>query len=295
MPVSIAKIAATNRAKVLANLAGRSGIAYFKGNTVSVRKWTDTEERFRQESNFYYVTGAQDAGFHFTMDLSSKQTCLFIPKYSADHALWSGTPATPAQILQKYEVDQVLTEDKLDAALAAATVVHVMSAGELPHADSGAIDSAMVCTAEFLPTAVTEARVIKSEGELELMRKAARISGEAHIALMKAVEPGHGNEQKLHALFEYSCFQNGAPWQAYTPIVAVGRSGSVLHYTKNDEPIHADANQMLLVDAACEYNMYAADITRTYPIGGKFSGDYKTTYEIVLESQKVSKSNLPVE
>ncbi|KAK6096016.1 hypothetical protein MT418_003890 [Batrachochytrium dendrobatidis] len=289
MSVCVVKLAAVNRAKVIASLAGRSGILYLKGNDITVRKGTDVDNRFRQESNFFYMTGTQEPGFHFTVDLASRQTCMFIPKYSDDHALWMGTPPTAAQIQAKYQVDRVLTEDKLADALSIADTIHVIASGELLQSSSDAIAANVhaekECT-EYLATAIHEARMIKSEAELECMRKAAQISGEAHIALMKAVCPGQGSEQELHALFEYTCFKNGAPFQAYEPIVAVGRNGSVLHYVKNDEKMHADPNQMLLVDAGCEYNMYAADITRVFPLGGKFVGDFKTTYEIVLDAQK---------
>ena len=83
-----------------------------------------------------------------------------------------------------------------------------------------------------------------------------------------------------------------APFQAYTPIVAAGKAGAVLHYIKNDQPLPANKSDMMLVDAGCEYHLYASDITRTFPINGKFEGDWKTTYEIVLASQKVLSSRL---
>ncbi|KAL2912054.1 hypothetical protein HK105_208483 [Polyrhizophydium stewartii] len=290
---SLAKLAAVNRSKVLANLAGATGTLYLRGGALTERKWTDTEERFRQESFFYYMTGVKEPEFHFTLDLSSKRTCLYIPRYSDDHALWMGPPPTAPQVQAKYAVDSVLTTDKLPEVLAGAGLIHVMEAAELPaNVASAAAARGTVVTDEFLRTAITEARVIKSEGELELMRKAARISGEAHIALMKAVRPGQGSEREMQALFEYTCFRLGAPIQAYNPIIADGRSGSVLHYGKNDDKLSSDPHQMLLVDAACEYELYAADITRTFPLGGKFAGDFKTTYEIVLEAQEVVLSQL---
>ncbi|KAI8927605.1 peptidase M24, structural domain-containing protein [Entophlyctis helioformis] len=279
MTVSLARLAAANRNKILANLAGRTGIVYLKGNPSTTRKWTDTDTPHRQESFFFYATGCKENDYHFTLDLASKKATLFMPKFSDDHALWSGTPPTAAEVQQTYAVDAVLTTDQLDGVLAAASVVHVLDKAELPASSK--------TTDEFLRTAMTNARVIKSDDELALMRIAAKISGEAHIELMKAVRPGQGSEREMHALFEYSCFRKGAPVQAYMPIVAVGRGGAVLHYGVNDKPIDKDPNQLLLVDAACEYNLYASDITRTFPLGGKFNGDFKTTYEIVLEAQKV--------
>lgn len=115
------------------------------------------------------------------------------------------------------------------------------------------------------------------------MRKAAQITGNAHISLMKSVK-NLSSELQLHALFEYECFRFGAQFQAYTPIVAAGKNAATLHYIKNNLEI-ADRNQFLLVDAGCELNCYASDVTRTYPMSGKFTGIHKTIYEIVLKCQ----------
>jgi Xaa-Pro dipeptidase len=118
-----------------------------------------------------------------------------------------------------------------------------------------------------------------------MMRRAARISGEAHMALMKAVKSTN-TEYELHALFEYECSKKLGKHQAYTPIVAGGRNGAVLHYVENDAVLPLDRRDLVLVDAACEFHCYASDITRTYPIGGVFSDEYKVVYEIVLKCQK---------
>ena len=82
---------------------------------------------------------------------------------------------------------------------------------------------------------------------------------------MRAVAPGVGTEQTLHSLFQYECARNGAPTQAYTAIVAASRNASTLHYVKNNAPVPSNPFDFMLVDAACEYELYASDITRTYP------------------------------
>lgn len=116
------------------------------------------------------------------------------------------------------------------------------------------------------------------------MKYAAQVTGLAHISVMKAVTPGN-TERELQALFEYECLKNGAKTQAYLPIVAADKRGSILHYGQNDKVVPSNKDSLLLIDAGCEYLCYASDVTRTYPVGGQFTGDWKTTYEIVLNAQ----------
>jgi Xaa-Pro dipeptidase len=98
------------------------------------------------------------------------------------------------------------------------------------------------------------------------MRYAANVTGHAHIAVMKSVAPGK-TEGELQSLFEYECSKQGAMIQAYMPIVASGKRGAILHYGKNNMCVPDNKNQLLLIDAGCEYECYASDVTRTYPAG----------------------------
>ncbi|KAI8824126.1 peptidase M24, structural domain-containing protein [Fimicolochytrium jonesii] len=284
---SYAPLARENRQKVLKHLeqAGiTSGVLYLTGMKTEERKWTDCEVPFRQESNFFYLTGVTEPDCHLVIDVASQDAHVFIPKFSEDHALWMGPPPTETFIKERYGVQHCDVVDNIVKTLESlkASKVHILEQ-EKDLAAIGAFKDKIDSSA--LSTAVTEARMIKSKGEIELMRRAAKISGDAHIALMKAAKPGKDTERQLQALFEYECFRNDGRYQAYTPIVASGRNGSVLHYIDNTDPIAQDKRDLLLVDAGCEYECYAADITRTFPIGGKFEGDWKTTYEIVLSMQ----------
>ncbi|KAJ3022929.1 hypothetical protein HKX48_004840 [Thoreauomyces humboldtii] len=281
-----APLARENRFKVLKNLAdqGATGTVYLRGMPTTERKWTDCEIAFRQESNFFYLTGVTEPDCHVVIDIASKESTLIIPKYSEDHALWCGAPPTIQDVKAKYGFDHAKTVEDVETLLAHAksSKIHILE----QEAELGALGKFKENTdISALTTAVTEARMIKSAGEVEIMRKAAKISGDAHVALMKAVGAGKGSELELHALFEYECFRQGGRFQAYTPIVASGRNGSVLHYIENTAPVATEPNDMLLVDAGCEVSCYASDITRTYPVGGTYSGDWKTTYEITLAMQ----------
>jgi Xaa-Pro dipeptidase len=161
--------------------------------------------------------------------------------------------------------------------------IHVLDNAELPGYQTNA---------NVLCTAFAEARVIKNDLEIELMKKACDISCEAHIALMKAIKPGVGTELEYAAFFEYECRKRGARFQAYNAIIGGGLNPAVLHHYTNNDPFPTDPNCFVLVDAGCEYNCYASDITRTYPLGGIFTGDFKTIYEIVLDSNKQVIANI---
>ena len=127
-----------------------------------------------------------------------------------------------------------------------------------------------------------EMRLIKSPEEIELMRTAAQISAQGHLHLMKMCKPGLF-EYQLEGKFVGECMVQGARFQAYTSIVAGGAHACILHYTQND--MRLNDGDLVLIDAGCEYDNYASDITRTYPVNGKFSPAQKAIYELVLSAQ----------
>ena len=128
-------------------------------------------------------------------------------------------------------------------------------------------------------------RLIKDDHEIDLIRKACDISAEAHIAAMKAVKEGD-SEQNIEGLYIHEFSKRGARYPAYNPIVAGGENACVLHYVENNQMLND--SDLLLVDAGCEYEMYAADITRTFPVSGKFSEEQLKVYEIVLEAMNAA-------
>lgn len=135
----------------------------------------------------------------------------------------------------------------------------------------------------LLKEAIEVTRVVKDEYELALMSKANAVSREAHRAVMEAVKYQKA-EQELEAIFLAKCVAAGAKNQAYHGIFASGRAAATLHYVKNDAPLEGKLN--VLVDAGAEWNCYASDITRTFPISGKFSKESRAIYDIVLKMQQ---------
>ena len=127
-----------------------------------------------------------------------------------------------------------------------------------------------------------KSREIKDEDEITIMKKACQISAEAHVEAMKFVKPGM-TEQEMEAFYQYEFSKRGGRFSAYTPIVAGGENACVLHYVENSKPLID--GELLLVDAGCEFELYASDITRTFPINGKFTAPQLAIYEVVLEAQ----------
>jgi Xaa-Pro aminopeptidase len=130
-----------------------------------------------------------------------------------------------------------------------------------------------------------EMRLFKDPEELNIMRRAAKISAEAHINAMSATKPGK-YEYEIEAELLYHFKKNGSQFPAYTSIVAGGENACVLHYIENKAVLND--GDLLLIDAGCELDGYASDITRTFPVNGKFSGPQRVIYDLVLDAQRAA-------
>ncbi|KAF9119572.1 hypothetical protein BGW39_000217 [Mortierella sp. 14UC] len=268
-------------AKVAKNLGLTEGLVYLKGDVLKERHDTDVELTFRQESNFYYLTGFAEHDAHVLFDLKTQQMTLLPYKLPEDHIVWMGMPPTQALLATKYEFDNIRWSTELTAAIneSGASTLYVLRQEDTPKGISLTID------AEHLKDAIVTARMYKSAYEIEAMRKINHISSNAHVALMKAAKKSQ-SEIELDALFRYETARFGARAQAYEPIVGVGPNAATLHYGRNSASFNGNHDQLCLVDAGAEQGCYASDITRTFPLNGKYSGDAKTVYEIVLQMQK---------
>jgi Xaa-Pro dipeptidase len=181
-------------------------------------------------------------------------------------------------------VDEVLTADKLQSWLAnhsseSSTILAIdkQVSDSAPSSTSAKVDTA------HLRTAIEECRVVKDAYEIALIRRANQISSQAHRDCFKAIKTAK-NERELEAIFVARCMREGCRKQAYDCICATGADGATLHYVRNDKDI-SEGTLNLLLDAGGEYKMYAADITRTFPINGRFSKESKDIYNIVLRMQ----------
>ncbi|KAK7697723.1 hypothetical protein SLS64_013279 [Diaporthe eres] len=261
-----------------------SGVIYLEGGKTRMIEDCDQEEHFRQRRYFYYLTGCDLPDCHYTYDIASGESSLFVPPVDAESVVWSGLPLSTAEALDQYDVHHAALTTDVNSTLA-----HLAkNSSKTVYAIPGQI-SDHITFLEFedknlsiLKEAIEYSRVIKSDYEVALIQKASDISSAAHRAVMEKVRHAK-NETELEAVLLSQFVSKGSKNQAYSTIVASGRSAATLHYVRNDQPLEGKLN--LLLDAGCEINCYASDITRTFPINGKFTPESRAIYDIVLKMQ----------
>ncbi|KAH6668732.1 putative Xaa-Pro aminopeptidase pepP [Halenospora varia] len=260
------------------------GVLYLEGQKTHMIEDNDGEAPFRQRRYFYYLTGCELPDSYYTYDIATEKSTLFIPPIEPDSVIWSGLPLSEEEALSLYDVDDVQTTKEINASLAHTRATS--SVWAIANQVSDHITFLEFNKKDFalLKEAIEECRVVKDEYEVALIKKANAISTIAHTEVLKKVKSAT-NERELEAAFIERCIANWAREQAYHSIVASGTAAATLHYVKNYEPLAGKLN--LLLDAGGEFNCYAADITRTFPINGKFSPESRAVYDIVLQMQHV--------
>jgi len=260
----------------------------------------DSAHAFRQESSFYYFSGFCEPSSLIVIVKIDKvlSSIIFVPPKDKLKEIWDGYRAGPIGAVEDYMFDKAYDNNQIDSMMpdilnGSEQVLY--SIGKKQGFDQKVIDwttSASSKDRHSKSINITDAssmignlRLIKDSHEIDLIKKACEISADAHIEAMKAVKEGD-NEQTIESLYIHEFSKNGGRYPAYTPIVAGGESACVLHYVENDKDLKN--NELLLVDAGCEYKMYAADITRTFPVGGKFSEEQLKVYEIVLKAMNAA-------
>ncbi len=262
----------------------------------------DAEFPFRQESDFYYLTGFCEPDAILVLlklQPNEMEMILFCHPRHVEEERWVGKKAGLEEAKAEYGADKAYAITDADLFIPElikrsqkifcplghnALFEKRIEDWYLAAQPKGKIKENSELSAIFVDLLpfIHEARLIKSPAEIELMRKAAKISATAHVALMKACQP-NTMEYDLEGLFLYECFKAGCRTLAYNSIVGGGVNACTLHYNANDQPLKA--GDLVLIDAAAEYQYYAADITRTFPVGGKFTPDQKKLYELVLTAQ----------
>ncbi len=259
----------------------------------------DAEYEFRQNSDFYYLTGFTEPEAVLIIAPGHEQRdTLFLRRRDREMEIWTGKRLGVEDAPAALEVDAAFGIDELDDKLGAMLVgwerlaygfgrdeafdrtVHAAVA-EARHA----VRRGGKAPLEFLEpgTIVHEMRLRKSPEELEVMRSAGAITRLGHIAGMRATHPGMW-EYELEAVIEYAYMRNGAQSTAYTSIVAGGANATILHYNTNREQLRDGT--LVLIDSAAELDVYASDVTRTWPVNGRFTAEQRAIYEIVLAAQK---------
>jgi len=290
---------ADRRSKLGAMLPKNSAVV-IAGAAVQYRN-ADSSHSFRQDSNFWYLTGFNEPESTLVLLINESkdvQSIAFVPKKDALKEIWDGYRAGPNGAVKDHGFDLAFDNTEIDERLPDLLAGYnqvFYPVGKSQKLDADVIDwikTARSKDRHSSPIDIADAsskigneRLIKDEDEIEIMKKACQISAEAHVEAMKFVKPGM-NEQELEAFYQYQFSKRGGRFAAYTPIVAGGENACVLHYVENSKALKD--GDLVLVDAGCEFELYASDITRTYPINGKFTADQLAIYEVVLEAQQKS-------
>jgi len=276
----------TRRDNVVKNLSDNS-IAILLSAEYKTRS-NDTQYPYRQNSNFYYLTGFKEDNscIVFVKLKKSMKTILFVQKKDEMLELWNGKRLGEQKAKEKFLVDEVYTSGELETKLKEILVDKKSMYYDFDSDNEKVREiknySKQVTSYTNIAKIINKMRLIKSSSEINLIQKAIDITRKAHHQVM-SLNKKDKMEYQLQAEIEYTFKSNGAYSDAYTSIIAGGNSANTLHYISNDKPLIE--NELILIDAGCEYEYYASDITRTVPVSGKFSKPQKELYEMILNVQ----------
>lgn len=263
---------------------------------------SDTEYSYRQDSNFYYLSGYEEPESLILIrpNQDKERFIIFCRDRDPLREQWDGFRTGQEGVIQDYGADAAYSINSIDEIMpklleGAKNIYFSMSApcgvdakisswveDIRKNTRSGAEPPQNLLS---LDSILHEMRLIKESDEMDLMKQAANITTEAHIRAMQSVRPGM-YEYQLEAEYLYAFNKNGARSPAYNSIVGGGNNSCILHYVENNAELQD--GDLVLVDAGCEYQYYASDVTRTFPVNGKFSPEQREIYSIVLEAHKQS-------
>ncbi|MCP5150849.1 MAG: aminopeptidase P N-terminal domain-containing protein [Ectothiorhodospiraceae bacterium] len=289
------------RRKRLMDVMGEQSIAIIPTAPVRQRN-RDVEHTFRPDSDFYYLTGFPEPESVAALVPGREQGefVLFCRERDPEMEQWNGARAGLEGACDTYQADDAFPISDLDDILPGllenrATVYYAM--GYYPEFDQRMIRwvnrvrqrarAGKSVPAEFvaLDQIVHDMRLVKSPAEVRTMKQAMAITARAHERAMRACRPGK-MEYEIEAELLYEFYRGGGRDCAYPPIVAGGANACVLHYVTNRDALKD--GDLLLIDAGAELDCYAADITRTFPVNGKFTREQRAVYDIVLDAQEAA-------
>jgi Xaa-Pro aminopeptidase len=289
----------TRRLKLAEQMRARGGGVAVVATAPEVARNRDTTYPFRPDSYFWYLSGFPEPEAVVVVDArgAEPRSILFCRDRNEEREIWDGFRHGPQAAAGRFGFDEAKSIASLDQELPglladAPAVYHPLAAS--PESDAavqrwlGAV-RAQARAGVSAPAAawdvralLDEMRLLKDPHELDVMRRAARISAQAHVRAMKATAPGR-REYEIEAELLHEFRRNGSQFPAYGSIVAAGANACVLHYRENDATLRD--GELLLIDAGCELDGYASDITRTWPVNGRFSGPQRELYDVVLAAQ----------
>ena len=252
---------------------------------------------YRQESSFYYLTGFEEPNSCLILQSNSPQSILFVQENSAEREQWDGALFGSKRAEESFLMDECYSIDQFPKVFQKwiknkKSIYRIQNINkdfdkkmsdlilEIQKESPRVLISYEMHDARKL---IAPMRMIKEDYEIEQIKKACEVSSQAHIEVMKACRP-HTTERALHGVFIQSIMNQNSKRESYSGIFASGKNALILHYIDNDQV--CQDGELMLVDAGGEWNYYASDLTRTFPVNGKFSAAQKLVYSVVLNIQK---------
>ena len=249
----------------------------------------DTSYPYRQDSNFYYMTGFKEDNSILLLLKEKKKykSILFINKKDKKDEMWNGKRLGVDKAKKRFLVDEIYTKDEFEKKfkefLGSKSSLYFDFKLDYSKVKILKRYAKTLAIHKNLALLIEDMRLVKSKAEIKLIKKAVEITKLAHHKLI-AMDKIDKNEYELQASIEHTFKLNGAYNDAYTSIVAGGNSANTLHYIDNNKPLKS--GELILIDAGCEYDYYASDITRTISVNTKFTKAQKDIYSLVLNVEK---------
>jgi Xaa-Pro aminopeptidase len=277
--------------------SGEDAVCVFPASPVFTRN-NDVEHEYRQDSDLFYLTGFAEPGTVVVLDAKEKASTFFVRPRDKDREIWDGPRFGVDGVKEHFGADESYTLDKLEAELPKLLanrrrlyyrlgVNRAMDDKVLEAIDRtrARAKQGLTWPVEIVdPTTILhEMRLFKGNEDIEAMRRAADITAQAHLAAMARTRPGM-REYQVEAMLLETFRAHGSERPAYGSIVGSGANATILHYRANNRRM--GDGELLLIDAGCEYDYYAADVTRTFPVGGTFSKEQEAIYDLVLDAQE---------
>jgi Xaa-Pro aminopeptidase len=278
------------RQQLMAKMDG--GVAIFKSAMVANRN-NDVDYEYRQDSDFYYLTGFKEPNSAFLLIPGAEQEfIMFVQQLNPAMEIYIGKRNGVEGAMEVFGADTAFTFDKFEEKLpqylsGKDKVYYSINDAEFNNKLLSIMKSRKGNPPKHLIDPlpfVHEMRLIKDAGEIDLMKRSIEITSDAHIEAIKAVEPGM-YEYEIEAIVEYIFRKNGCQSVGFPSIVGSGPNSTVLHYELNDRETRS--GEVIVIDIGAEFGYYSADITRTIPVNGRFSKEQKEIYEVVLEAQQM--------
>ncbi|CAK9436740.1 uncharacterized protein LODBEIA_P12620 [Lodderomyces beijingensis] len=261
---------------------------FISGEDLVLYKYSDQSKPFRQDRYFFYLSGCNIPGAHVLYNGKEDKLTLYLPDVDKEDIMWSGLPLSKEEAAKKYDADEIKYAADIEQDLK-----NLANSGSGSGKGGALTTDLNPCNAQFTAYlsekdkdflfALDESRAFKDDYELELMKHAAKITDNCHLAVMSAL-PIETKETHIHAEFMYHALRQGSKNQSYDPICCSGETCSTLHWVKNDGEITPEKHS-ILIDAGAEWECYASDVTRCFPVNGDWTKEHLDIYNLVLKMQ----------